>query len=68
MDQQVRERRNITVSSVANRVAVERMEVYLLAVALKLGRYDSVTHLLTFTEAEVEALEAYLNQTVMGKR
>ena len=60
MNQQVAARRNLTESSMANRLGVERLEVYLLAAALKLGSYDSITHLLLFSDDEASAMESHL--------
>jgi len=46
----------LTERHVADELGLERVEVYLLASKLKLGKFDTITHLLTFTEAEVDEI------------
>jgi hypothetical protein len=50
----------LTEQRVAEELGIDRIEIYLLASKHKLGHFDSVTHLLTFTEGEVEELAARL--------
>ena len=47
-------------SRVAEELGLERMEIYLLASKLKFGQFDTITHLLTFTEAEVDEMARQL--------
>ena len=50
----------LTERRVAEELGVERMEVYLLAAKYGAGHFDSLTHLLTFTDKEVDELAARL--------
>lgn len=53
--------RGFTESRVGEELGLDRLEVYLAAVCYRLGRYDSVTHLLVFSDAEVDALARHLD-------
>ena len=53
-------RSELTESQVAAELGIDRLELYLVAAAEKMGRYDPLTHLLTFREEEVDALAARL--------
>jgi hypothetical protein len=50
----------LTEGQAAGELGVERLELYLLAAAEKIGRFDSLTHLLIFRDEEVNALAARL--------
>lgn len=50
------EKRELTEGQVAAELGVSRFELYLAATEMKLGRYDPLTHLLLFSDAEVDAL------------
>jgi len=50
----------VTERQVLEELGLDRMELYLAATAEKLGRYDPVSHLLVFSDEEVEALAARL--------
>ncbi len=52
--------RRLTESQVATALALDRLELYLLAAELRLGRYDPLTHLLVFTAAEAEHMATRL--------
>ena len=50
----------VTERRAAEELGVEQMEMYLLAAKYGAGHFDSLTHLLTFTDAEVDELAARL--------
>ena len=52
--------RKLTERQVLEELGLDRLELYLLVSAERLGRHDLVSHLLVFTDAEVEALAARL--------
>jgi len=52
--------RRLTESQVATALALDRLELYLLAAELRLGRYDPLTHLLVFTVAGAEHMATRL--------
>lgn len=54
------ERRRISERTLIKALQVDRLELYLLMAALRVGRYDSVTHLLYFTVEEAERIAAEL--------
>ncbi len=45
---------------VAAALGIELLELYLLAAELRVGRFDSLTHLLVLTPGEVERIAARL--------
>jgi hypothetical protein len=53
-------RSELTESQVAAELGIDRLELYLVAAAEKAGRYDPLTHLLTFRDEEVDRLAARL--------
>jgi hypothetical protein len=53
----------LTEGRAAGELGIDRLELYLLAVAEKIGRFDSLTHLLLFRDEEVDALAARLGVT-----
>ena len=57
------ERRDLTEGVLAEYLGIERLEIFLLAAALKAGRYDSITHLLMLTEDEAAAIAGQLGMT-----
>ncbi len=52
--------RTLTERLVADIFSIDRLELYLAASELRVGRYDSMTHLLSFTLAEVQRIAARL--------
>ena len=56
-------RSELTESQVAAELGIDRLELYLVAATEKAGRYDALTHLLTFNDDEVDALAARLGVT-----
>ncbi|MBI3406357.1 MAG: hypothetical protein HY046_12960 [Acidobacteria bacterium] len=52
------ERRYLTEGMLSEFFGIERLEVFLLAAQLKVGQYDSVTHLLMFTPSESDRIAA----------
>ncbi len=52
------QRRALTEGVVANYLGLERLEIYLLACQLGVGQYDSVTHLLMFTDDDAARMAA----------
>jgi len=50
----------LTERGAAEELGVERMEIYLLAAKYGAGHFDSLTHLLIFTDKEVDELAARL--------
>ncbi len=52
--------RRLTERQVIEELGLDRMELYLAAMAEKLGRHDPVSHLLVFSDEEVDALAARL--------
>jgi hypothetical protein len=53
-----REAEKFTESCVAEELGVDRLELYLAAAEQHLGQYDVLTHLMVFSDAEVDALAA----------
>jgi hypothetical protein len=53
----------LTEGRAAGELGIDRLELYLLAAAEKIGRFDSLTHLLLFRDEEVDALAARLGVT-----
>lgn len=53
-------RSELTESQVAAELGIDRLELYLVAATEKAGRYDPLTHLLTFRDEEVDRLAARL--------
>ncbi len=53
--------RILTERQVAEELNLDRLELYLLAASERLGRHDPVSHLMIFSEAEVEKLAERLN-------
>ena len=53
----------LTESRVAEELGVDRLELYLAAAEQSLGHYDVLTHLLVFSDSEVDALAARLGVT-----
>ena len=58
-----READKLTESRVAEELGVDRLELYLVAAEQHLGQYDVLTHLMVFSDAEVDALAARLGVT-----
>lgn len=52
--------RRLTERQVIEELGLDRMELYLAATAERLGRHDAISHLLVFSEEEVDALAARL--------
>jgi N-acyl-L-homoserine lactone synthetase len=52
--------RSLSEREVAAALGIEPLEVYLLAAGLRVGRFDSLTHLLVLTPGEVERMAARL--------
>ena len=52
--------RTLTERRVAAALSIDRLELYLVAAEQHVGRYDPVTHLLTFSPAEVARIAARL--------
>ncbi len=50
----------LTKRQVIEELGLDRLELYLIASAEKLGRHDPVSHVLLFSDEEVEALAARL--------
>lgn len=50
------ESRYLTESRVAEELGLDRLELYLAAAQEKIGRYDALTHLVVFTDKEVDTL------------
>ena len=46
----------LTEGQVAEELGLDRLELHLVAVEQRLGSYDPLTHLLMFSDAEVDAL------------
>jgi len=59
----VDESRYLTESRVAEELGLDRLELYLAAAQQKIGRYDSLTHLMVFTDEEVDTLARRLGIT-----
>jgi hypothetical protein len=57
------ERRALSEGLFIEETGADRMQVHLAAAALNLGRYDSVTHLLRFSEREADLLATELGVT-----
>jgi len=55
--------RRLTERQVAAELGIDRLEVYLLAAEQRVGRYDPASHVLLFSEAEVDTLAARLSVT-----
>lgn len=53
----------LTESRVAEQLGIDRLELYLVAAAEKRGRYDPLTHLLTFRDEDVDAMARRLGVT-----
>jgi hypothetical protein len=53
----------LTESRVAEELGIDRLELYLAAAEQRLGHFDAVTHLLVFSDEEVDALAAHLGVT-----
>ena len=56
-------RSELTESQVAGELGIDRLELYLASAAFRLGRYDSITHLLYFSEEEADEIAAQLGLT-----
>ena len=52
----------------AEDLGIDRLQLYLLAAALRAGRYSPLTHLLVFSDAEVEAMAAQLGVRRRGQK
>ncbi len=52
--------RTLTESEVTAALQLDRLQLYLVAAEMRLGRYDSMTHLMAFTTEEVERIAARL--------
>ncbi len=52
--------RTLTESDVTAALQIDRLELHLVAAEMRLGRYDSMTHLLAFTPGEVQRIAARL--------
>ncbi|GEM_PF-3848667 len=57
------ERRALTEGMFIEETGVDRMQLHLAAAALNLGKYDSVTHLLRFSEREAGLVAKELGVT-----
>jgi len=53
----------LTEGQAAAELGINRLELYLVAAAERAGRYDPLTHLLTFRDDEVDRLAARLGVT-----
>ncbi len=60
--------RTVTERRAAEELGLDRLELYLAAAAKKLGRYDPMTHVLVFSDAEVEQLAAELGVSRRRRR
>lgn len=58
-----READKLTESRAAEELGIDRLELYLVAAEQRLGQYDVLTHLMVFSDAEVDALAARLGVT-----
>lgn len=56
------DRRRISERMLINALGVEQLELYLLMATQRLGQYDSITHLLYFTEEEAARIAAELGK------
>lgn len=52
--------RPISEGRLIEETGIDRLELYLILAADRLGQYDSVSHLLYFTEEEADAIAAQL--------
>ncbi len=52
--------RTLTESDVTAALQIDRLQLHLVAAEMRLGRYDSMTHLMAFTLEEVERIAARL--------
>jgi len=52
--------RTLTERLIADVLSVDRLELYLAASELRVGRYDALTHLLSFDLEEVQRIAARL--------
>lgn len=52
--------RTFTEGETAEELGLDKLELHLAAAAQRLGRYDPLTHLLVFSDAEVDELAARL--------
>ncbi len=50
----------LTEHQVVEELGLDRLELYLIASAERLGRHDSISHLLVFSDEEVDVLAARL--------
>jgi len=55
-----RNNKTYTERRVCDELGINQLELYLVASKHKLGTFDSLTHLLTFSEKEVEEMAARL--------
>ena len=53
-------KQEFTERQVADELGIDRLELHLAAAHAKLGHYDGITHLLVFSDAEVDELAARL--------
>lgn len=61
--QQTDGQRTLTEGQVAEELGLDRLELYLIMAAHNLGKHDSVTHLLVFSEVEVDQIAERLGRT-----
>ncbi len=59
-DPQKPRERALTERQAAEELGLDRLQLHLAAAQQRLGRYDAITHLLMFSDAEVDALAAHL--------
>lgn len=55
-----KKKKTYTERRVCDELGINQLELYLVSSKFKLGTFDSLTHLLTFTEKEVDEIAARL--------